>query len=357
MKTPTQKTMFMLRFMFLCGIFVFFLVAHRAQRTTRTFTSLVQIATLCQKSTDKTVDIVCIRDHIRPFVTDQNITVLLQWMDSFFSKTPLAGSSKTSLCTSGNPVVRHGLLHALGEIAYEKHMHIEQIYSLCQNSCDFGCFHGAFVAMAKQNPNLLTTPEKFCSDLEQKTKGGGLRSCYHVIGHGIAEYFGNNISSMVGTCDRIPRSLWHQDCLEGIMMELLGILTIRHSTIEPTPSALLAFCENFRSLNRQICYETIGVYAYNLLENKATAMRICQEVPVGFQNQCASNLGRFLFYLNLNTVPKFTAACGYMPMPLYASCILTGLRIAQNQKNYGKLKQSICKSVRPEFSQQCSLGP
>ncbi len=329
------------------------IVARHTQNTTRTFASLVRIATKCQKPTDKTVDIICVRDHIRPFVTDGNIAVLLQWMDSFFSKTPMGGSSKTTLCTSGNPVVRHGLLHALGEIAYEKQMHIEQIYSLCQNSCDFGCFHGAFIAMARQHPGLLSTPEKFCSDLDQKTKGGGLRSCYHVIGHGIAEYFGNNIASMMQTCDRIPKPLWQRDCSDGVMMELLGILTIRRSTIVHTIPGLLAFCENFALQNRQICYETIGVYAYNLFDDKKSSISMCEQIPDEFQKQCASKLGHFLFYLHLNNVNTFISTCDQFHSPLYNACILTGIRIALHQQNYRQLTQKICKNVRSEFSKQC----
>lgn len=110
---------------------------------------------------------------------------------------------------------RHTMTHLFGEILFNT-QGVSGV-TMCDNSNEFGCFHGFFTTAVRQKgESIIHELDQACLDKYGITDHG----CQHGIGHGILEYYGSN--RLVEALDLCSGLTWKGDiggCGGGVFME------------------------------------------------------------------------------------------------------------------------------------------
>lgn len=219
----------------------------------------------------------------------------------------------------------HTAAHIVAKIAYEKGATFSDILNKCTNMCGYGCLHGAFQSRFESNlKGFIENIGTFCNDIPEG-QTSNLIACWHIVGHGVGEYYGKDIGSSINTCASLPEGLpsWH--CLNGLVMEYIEPFPWTPKLYEFTPELYLSICAQTPASYRTDCY---GSAAYSVLKATGSvddSVAICKKVPQDsvIIRKCAAEAGGTFALMRAN--PKDTYSYCERFGNLKGECILSAV--------------------------------
>lgn len=268
---------------------------------------------------------VCLKNHLGPLLSAGNSGEVIRSLEEIYAPPAKTFNYGTLTC--------HGPAHLVGELlAGGKKPDFTRLLASCTTGCDYGCIHGAFIGYMRQDPQIYDRPDDFC----RRYAGGQevkkeLTSCQHIVGHGLAELYGNDLSSMLGKCDQFAADEAKKECGRGVVMDLLLGSTTRDAAVGVNGDQLLAFCEQLPATYRPRCFGELGFYAYSLLSDKSQAAGVCGRVPENWRTSCYSSLGGRLYLSEKDRPGAAREFCEQLDEKLRPDCIRGVIEININE--------------------------
>lgn len=253
----------------------------------------------------------------------------------------------------------HAPAHLVAKIAYEDGATFSDILNKCTDKCGYGCLHGAFQSRFESNlGGFIGSIGKFCSDVDQKNTGN-LIACWHIVGHGVAEYYGTNIDKSIAECSKLPQGLpaWH--CLNGLVMEYTEPFPWTSYGFEFSPKFYLNLCSKMPGFYRRDCYGSAGYTILKVQNDKDEAVAICSQIPNDpvMRKKCAAEGGGILALEHYGSSEIFSFCSKFKDPVLNGECAISaGMSLVTGGfENYAK---DLCGLETGDLRRECyaSIG-
>lgn len=270
----------------------------------------------CSPSKDvqsDSLDYGCLKIGLESLVKSQDLGEIMSSLEKVFAEEEGSRPFGTLTC--------HGPAHYLGEVAYKEGVSLSGIFNACSRNCDYGCIHGAFLEMIKETPDFFSGFISACDQFKNADVKKDLTSCYHILGHGITDLLGRDLSKAVLNCDKLEEEYGKLTCVQGVLMEVILGTNETSKPLDIEKNDLVDFCGKVNRKYSYLCYEMVGYYGYTLMENKDYAAGACLRVPTNNQEGCFTNLGNrayFAYRGSTDEIRNYCATLGEFRRP----CIL-----------------------------------
>lgn len=253
----------------------------------------------------------------------------------------------------------HAPAHLVAKIAFEKGAAFSDILNKCTDKCGYGCLHGAFQSRFESDlVGFIGNIDNFCSDIDQKNTNN-LIACWHIVGHGVAEYYGTDIVRAIAGCSNLPKGLpaWH--CLNGLVMEYTEPFPWTSYGFKFSPEFYLDLCSKMPGFYQRDCYGSSGYVVLKVLEDKTKAVAICDQVPndLVVHKKCAAEDGGILALQHYKVNDIFSFCNEFKNKTLMGECIIS----AGNSLVTGGFEdpaKELCSLVGGDLRRECfsSIG-
>jgi len=304
-----------------------------------------QIRNVLQRCVDKgnTIDQKCVYAHFLKIIDVKNVASSIDALTKIYSEKNTHMEFNLTTC--------HIPAHIIGQVAYKKGMVFSDIVNACSNKCGFGCVHGAF-----QSSDFVSYLSKYCTE-------GAFESqyekdkCLHAIGHGVAEYYGNDIKSAGKACMTLPDENGQWQCLSGLEMEKVTPSLGDQSYVTFTYSGYTSFCRLFPPFYQNDCYSGVGNSVLKAVKDDGLAVELCKEINSGENaRKCAAGVGAIYTFTNDHPASSIFELCNkFKNDNLINECVIGAIGILQTDNNNESTEEALklCKLVKPYFSNTC----
>lgn len=189
---------------------------------------------------------------------------------------------------------QHTAVHLFGEVLYEK-SGIDGV-TVCDGTFSFGCFHGHFVkAMAERGISIVKELDNACVS-KYAEYAGRLSGCRHGIGHGLMEYYGDDISLALSGCEYTADKIFRFGCSSGAFMEFNIPLIFSSNSANTEPRILGASpytpCESVDPKFAYSCYFELPQWWLIVYERSYLRMgNSCSRLDGSKREACFRGLG------------------------------------------------------------------
>ncbi len=305
----------------------------------------------CNKGTNtlNSIDQRCVYKEFHKFVNKKNVSLVVASLMDIFSKEDNSRNLGTNNC--------HIPAHIAGEIAYQDGANLDELWQKCSNNCTFGCLHGGFQGMFKEKgPALLDNLETACKVLNNPDDAD-LRSCWHIIGHGLAEYFGSNLDAAVNKCLSLPNEKQQRHCIMGVRMEFIVASVDNTSPMPPLKGfEYLDFCKKFPSKFVEDCYAEAAYYQIRITDDVNQMVDVCKLVPnIGDSIiRCVTGSGSVFFFTNKANAQVIHDFCARYENKKYENeCAIGSADLSSSEWDHLQTGANICLLTTPDFVGEC----
>ncbi|HET7098662.1 MAG TPA: hypothetical protein VFI61_00270 [Patescibacteria group bacterium] len=333
-----------------CSIFFVANFQKWSQSPVRIYARVLSIIKGCKtdSKTLNSLDQKCVIKKFQKFVDKKNLPDVLAALEDIFSKEDSSINLGTTSC--------HIPAHIAGEVAYQKGASFSELWDMCSRNCSFGCLHGGFQGMFKEKgEEVLKNLSSACSILDSP-RDDDLRSCWHIVGHGVAEYFGGNTEAAIKECLTLPFEKQRRLCILGVRMETLipsadnDVKTILKS------QEYLSFCNKFPEKYRDDCFAEAGYYELKISEDINQTIDICKKVPQynEIQIRCVTGAGSTFFFAHKSSPETVYAFCSkYGRKELVEECVIGAVDLAASEWDHLRSGVGLCNLVNFGFKGEC----
>lgn len=247
----------------------------------------------CPTSQDRSGSIVCFRNFLSNFVSQNGIQELL----SVLAKIVEQDSLDPSYC--------HDVVHAVGQLGTE-YQSVQETLVACTDLCTYGCHHGA----VEQYVATETDPQKqhqLVTDVVAACENANRSACFHGLGHGVSVLANYELQAALSLCNRVENESDRLYCGEGVLMELYEPSTF-NKPIQEFPEDIGAFCVSLESPYHVACNRMVGSHTYQRTQNTFAAVAACKSIDQKYVGDCVAALSQNLYFMynaNLDTVFDF----------------------------------------------------
>lgn len=190
--------------------------------------------------------------------------------------------------------VCHGLTHAIGQVAAERHGDISSAFGQGDGFCQSGYYHGAmetFVAEVGAGKVLEEAPT-ICAGLRERSVYHF--DCAHGLGHGFMGVLDNELFESLRACDALTDPWEKKPCYSGVFMEnvMIEVISGRPSRYlrEDLP---LYPCTDVETRYKRPCYRYQTSHALKVRGGSfARVFELCAQVAEAeFRIACYQGLG------------------------------------------------------------------
>ena len=253
---------------------------------------------------------------------------------------------------------QHTAVHLFGEVLYEN-SGVSGV-TVCDGSFSFGCFHGFFAgAMAERGAGIVKELDEACI-AEFGEYSGRLSGCRHGIGHGLMEYYGNDLTAALEGCRLTAEKSFKLGCASGIFMEynIPLVFSAESATVVPrdfdsgNPQHP---CDSVNAEFRYSCWFELPQWLFITLPNIADIASVCSGAETSTDREaCMLGLG---FYIAPDTdynPDESAAACDSITKGNDRVSCRTGAAFGfmVNPKNQD-LYEELCADLNAEARQKC----
>jgi len=307
----------------------------------------------CTASTNtlNSLDPDCVFTNFEKTISVDNFGEAVNFMQELFSN--VNDSKKLGITSCHIPA------HIAGEVAYEKGATFNQVLEVCNLACSSGCLHGAFQAMFKESgKNLIEHLSESCSILKSPTDSD-VRACWHIVGHGVGEYYGLDINSSIKACEALPfeKQRWH--CMSGLRMEHVTPSPRNSETLpQTTIDSYLDLCAKFPNNEgyRDDCYSESAFAVNKLYTNSELAIEICNRIPNDpiVRKRCAGGGGHIFFFAHKDDPLAIYEFCNkYKNKGMIRDCITGAIENTTIERRYETTGHKLCRLVEKDFTKEC----
>ncbi len=290
----------------------------------------------------------CVFAKFQRFVDKENLPTVLATLEDVFSKTDSSTELGTTSC--------HIPAHIAGEVAYQRGATFTELWDICSRNCSFGCLHGGFQGMFKEKgEDLLKNLSGACSILDSP-RDDDLRSCWHIVGHGVAEYFSGNVEASVKECLTLPVEKQRRLCILGVRMETIIPSADNEKQTSLKDQEYLSFCDKFPEEYRDDCFSEAGYYELKISEDDNQTINICKSVPKNnnIQIRCVTGAGSTYFFAHKSSPETIYSFCSkYSEKELVEECIIGAADLAASEWDHLRSGVALCNLIGAGFKSEC----
>jgi len=353
MKTTSKKIILLCAGFLLLFVlfFKFYITNNLILKKTDTRTRVMGILKNCKKpvSTLNSIDQRCVYKEFQKFVDISNVSEVMAALMDIFSKEDNSRNLGTNNC--------HVPAHIAGEVAYLKGATLPELWDTCSNRCTFGCLHGGFQGTFKEKGGGILDNLADSCDVLLDPNDADLRSCWHIVGHGLAEHFGTNMDSAISGCLSLPFEKQQRHCIMGVRMEFIVASVDNNSPMDPLKGfEYLDFCKKFPEKFIDDCYAEASYYQIRITEDVNQMVDICKLVPdvKDSKVRCATGTGSVFFFTNKSTPEAVHNLCTRFDNSYYANeCSLGAADLSASEWDHLISGALICKMTSPNFVGEC----
>lgn len=305
----------------------------------------------CKKegNTLNSMDQKCVYKAFHNFVNRDNVSQVVASLMDIFSKADNSRDLGTNNC--------HIPAHIAGEIAYQDGADLNELWDKCSNNCTFGCLHGGFQGLFKeQGSALLDNLETACHVLEDPNDAD-LRSCWHIVGHGLAEYYGADMNSAINKCMGLPNEKQQRHCIMGVRMEFIVASVDNTSPMKPLKDyEYLDFCKKFPSKFIEDCYAEAAYYQIRITDDVNQMVDICKLAPnIGDSKiRCVTGSGSVFFFTNKANADVIHNFCARYGDKHYSNeCAIGSVDLASSEWDHLETGTQVCLLASKDFVGEC----
>lgn len=296
-------------------------------------------------------DPACATERFEHLATRENLEEVMNILERKFSEQESGLTYGTTSC--------HAPGHLIGEVAYEKGISFNELLDICSTKCGFGCLHGGFVAkVSEKGGDFLENLQDSCESL-QENPVEDVRSCWHVVGHSLAEYFPDDVSAASKKCLELSgqETRWH--CVSGARMEYLIGVTYNpdRDPLEFTVDNFVSFCREFPVEYQDDCFGEAAYYSFRITGDEALSIDICNKIPIErYQTRikCAFGGGSVFVSVNKDSPDKVYSYCQkFGEQTLVNECIIGAIDIFSSEWDYLKNGAELCRLGIESFQDEC----
>lgn len=313
--------------------------------------SILQKCKITSRDTLASFDATCAYSEFGDLVDKNSIERIMGVLEETFSQTESGLEFGTTSC--------HAPAHIVGEIAYEKGMSFSDLLDSCSTRCGFGCLHGGFMGkVAEEGRGFLDNLQHSCDDLGDVTEEE-VRSCWHVVGHGLGEYFGEDLEKAVDACLRLSdtEEKWH--CISGVRMEfLLGAsYNPERQAMDFTTENFISFCRRFPPEYQDDCFGEAAYYSYRITGEEELSIDICSQLPYSEYTSklhCAYGGGSIMVSVNKNEPERVYEYCQrYINKDLVRECVIGAVGFFSSEWEYMENGARLCEISPIDVRNEC----
>lgn len=314
-------------------------------------TKVLSILKGCKKpvSTLNSIDQKCVYREFKKFVDKNNVSDVMGALMDIFSKEDNSRNLGTNNC--------HIPAHIAGEVAYQKGATLPELWDRCSNRCTFGCLHGGFQGIFKEKGGGILDNLADSCDVLVNPNDADLRSCWHIIGHGLAEYFGADMQAAINGCLSLPNEKQQSHCIMGVRMEFIVASVDNNSPMPPLKGfEYIDFCKKFPEKYIDDCYAEASYYQIRISEDINQMVDVCKLVPniKDSKIRCATGTGSVFFFTNKSTPEAVHNLCSRFGESYYSNeCSLGAADLSASEWDHLITGALICKMTTPNFVGEC----
>ena len=250
------------------------------------------------------------------------------------------------------PLQAHDLAHLIGHLAYEQ-LHVGGI-ALCDTDFAFGCYHGFFEAMLKdQGESGIEVARHACIALSGEVS---IQACLHGMGHGIMASK-DSIPDSLARCSSFP-SDERFSCFDGVFMEYnMGIMNEQQATVTPTLSDPWNFCETILSEAQPACIrnQTTYLLATHVIPQTST-IHACAALSGDEKKMCVNSIGAFAGDRRNESADDIKNFCGTLTdNGDYSYCVYSAISEMsfQSHDDHLAVMKELCSELGEQWKVRC----
>jgi len=289
----------------------------------------------------------CMTQHFEKIVTKQNLGFIMDTLEEIFQNE----ENKIEL---GSPTC-HAPGHVVGKIGREKGITLDEFWEICSLKCGYGCLHGGLIGNFKEEGGeFLSSYKNACDNIISYQSDEQLRSCWHVVGHGLGEIFGEDIETAVTKCLELPVEKYKRHCIDGVRMEYVTGVSYNPLRENISADTIISFCKRFPQDFQDNCYVEASYYTYRVSGNEDNAIAVCNKIPtsLNIKKLCAFGGGYAFISVYINSPNEFNEHCKKFGASLVKDCILGAVNFLTGREPLGKIK-IICELNEGLYLSEC----
>lgn len=253
----------------------------------------------------------------------------------------------------------HALAHEVGNAAARMGVPSEALMKDCVGMCvdsqsattvtgmDLGCLNGAAHTWVLLQPDIRLVSKKCAIQGVSDDVADG---CYHGLGHGLSELYGDDIKKEIQECEKIPVAHGRYQCAHAVFMEKTALFTTSKNIVfDP-----VSYCQTLPKEIKDSCDEFTGFLVYSQKRDVNNAFDSCKFAADFIRPQCLNRIGEAVYKSTLSA----DAILGCMNALSYTDkklCVTGFVRASIDTVNdaFGATALAACQSLPEEFRQVC----
>lgn len=247
----------------------------------------------------------------------------------------------------------HALAHLVGETAGRQSLtSVPRMFAMCGTGCVYGCVHGMFSGLLKRGKLEPAKISTICDvDIKLSASSNDHEECVHGIGHGLADYFHNDVPQAVHFCNNFMRLDDKQICWDGVFMEVYEpVVSEQSSNLKSTGD--FADCDQYQRESRVICIQSILSVRYRAIREINQALETCQRPLVQFE-QCMDSVDAYQS-LDLKSEQSIKDRCEAASSAMQ-TCANDTIQFLVKEKDLDEQVNGICQKNGVVLQEQCRI--
>ena len=235
----------------------------------------------------------------------------------------------------------HEYAHGIGIEAYGRFPDIVSTFTACGERAASGCRHG-FIQAFFESRDRVTTPEieAFCRPFKgPQASRWILFQCVHGMGHGLAMFYGHDLTEALGACDRLSDGWDRESCYGGAFMESdMNAIAPHH------PASELAAHSHHQHSSFKAIDPADPLYPCSVMAERH--LRACFEIQTAV-----------ILYLNHGDIGAAALTCDRAVPAMRAVCYQSlGRDITSYAVRSSSKSAKLCAKGSPEYRPACYVG-
>ncbi len=257
----------------------------------------------------------------------------------------------------------HPIAHAIGRYTFTKYGNVGDAFTVCDQSCHSGCYHGVMERLFYSDKEISETNQHLTYD-DLKTKipgicdedkfknptGALIFQCLHGVGHAILYSLDYDFKGALKTCDLLADGYQRSSCYGGVIME--NVTAFDKSKRDLKKEDPHYPCNSIDEKYRSDCYlmQTSVMYEYGLSDQEIANQ--CRKATP-YEGTCFVSLGRDLSnFVRINDKERTRKACEEYSSDYVASCIDGTIYALIDNTWDGRFAYDFCNTLKNPANQR-----
>lgn len=245
----------------------------------------------------------------------------------------------------------HTMAHLVGEEAGKKSLvSVPRLISMCGKACVYGCLHGMFTGLLEQGVLKSNKIAQIC-DTGDSVRSDSIdrEQCIHGVGHGLADYFNNDVLSAVSLCENFIKSDDKKICWEGLFMQIYGPVVPRNNPTQISRD-IFAGCRIYPQEVRRVCMQAVLSVELSTVKDVGLATGVCQHA-LDHVEQCVGAVDSFQV-LDSSSEQRIHAQCMQAASDVYG-CVDSFVRAVSTKSNRNEQINTACHTNGVIYIDEC----